>query len=87
MATLGAATVMRRERDLGTIEVGKTADLVLVSGRPDQHISDIRRPRYVSKEGKLYAVADLDRVVALQQRPNASANQLARPAARRQGRP
>jgi hypothetical protein len=65
MATLGAATVMHRERDLGTIEVGKSADMVLVSGSPDRHIGDIRRPRYVSKEGKLYAVADLERVVGL----------------------
>jgi imidazolonepropionase-like amidohydrolase len=65
MATLDAAQLMHRDRELGTIEVGKLADLVLVAGAPDLHISDVRRVRYVVKDGAAFRVDVLDRALSL----------------------
>ncbi|MCU1244427.1 MAG: amidohydrolase [Acidobacteria bacterium] len=54
MATLGAATVMHREADLGSVTPGKAADLVIIDGDPTVNISDIRRPVVVVKNGLLF---------------------------------
>jgi imidazolonepropionase-like amidohydrolase len=43
MATLGAAQVMKRDSELGSIEPGKLADMILVNGDPTTNISDIRK--------------------------------------------
>jgi imidazolonepropionase-like amidohydrolase len=53
-ATLLAATVLREQLELGSIQTGKLADLVLVDGNPGVNISDIRRCRTVFKNGDLY---------------------------------
>jgi imidazolonepropionase-like amidohydrolase len=45
--------------DLGTIERGKLADLVIVDGNPLTNISDIRRTRQVMKDGVLYNLETL----------------------------
>ena len=58
-ATLVPARVMKLDRDSGSIEVGKRADLVLVDGDPSQNISDIRRVVSVVKDGRLYSSAKL----------------------------
>ena len=42
--------------DLGTIERGKLADVVIVDGNPLTNISDLRRTRRVMKDGVLYEV-------------------------------
>jgi imidazolonepropionase-like amidohydrolase len=65
MATLDAAQVMHREKELGTIEAGKLADLVLIAGTPDLHISDVRRVRYVVRDGRLFRVDRLDQALSL----------------------
>ncbi|HEX2222771.1 MAG TPA: amidohydrolase family protein [Thermoanaerobaculia bacterium] len=54
IATLGAAQVARQEKDLGTIEPGKLADLILVDGDPAGRISDIRRVVLTVKDGVVY---------------------------------
>lgn len=59
IATIGAARVMKHEKDWGSIAPGKYADVVLVDGKPDEHISDVRRPVTVVKGGMVYASADL----------------------------
>lgn len=59
LATLGAARVVRHDKDWGSIAPGKFADLVLVDGQPDVKISDIRRPVTVMKAGATFACADL----------------------------
>jgi imidazolonepropionase-like amidohydrolase len=41
--TLGAARIMKRDQELGTIAPGKLADVILMEGYPSTHISDIRR--------------------------------------------
>lgn len=50
-ATKNGAIAMRMERDLGTIEVGKIADLVVLDADPLQDISNIRRISLVMKDG------------------------------------
>jgi imidazolonepropionase-like amidohydrolase len=54
MATLIPAQVLKREKDLGTIEPGKLADFILVDGDPTKNISDIRRVVRVVKDGKVF---------------------------------
>ena len=55
LATLGSAQLSRRASDLGSIEPGKLADMVLVAGRPSKQISDIRRTALTIKGGVLYS--------------------------------
>jgi imidazolonepropionase-like amidohydrolase len=54
LATLGAARVMGRDDELGSVEPGKLADLILVDGDPTANISDIRRVVTVIKDGRVY---------------------------------
>ncbi|MBS0361027.1 MAG: amidohydrolase family protein, partial [Proteobacteria bacterium] len=54
---------MGLERESGSIEVGKRADLVLVAGDPLADISDLRRVTKVVRAGELYDSAALGRQV------------------------
>lgn len=53
-ATLSAAELLGRSSDLGTLEVGKLADIIAVEGNPLQDISAMMRPRFVMKAGATY---------------------------------
>ena len=53
-ATIVSARVMKMDKESGSIEVGKRADLVLVNGNPLENISDLRRVVSVVKEGRMY---------------------------------
>jgi hypothetical protein len=48
-ATWLAVTVLREQSELGSIDVGERADMVLVEGDPGKNISDIRRCRRCSR--------------------------------------
>ncbi len=65
LATLGAARVVKKDSELGSIAPGKLADMILVEGNPVQHISDIRRVRTVIKDGTVYQAADLDHALGV----------------------
>jgi hypothetical protein len=54
IATLGAARVMKRDQELGSIAPGKLADMILVDGDPVNRISDIRRVVMTVKDGSTY---------------------------------
>ncbi len=66
IATLGAARVMKLDKDLGTVAPAKLADLILVDGDPTVHISDIRRVTLVVKDGVVYDPAKLYAEIGIQ---------------------
>jgi hypothetical protein len=51
IATLNGATYMGKQDQIGTIAVGKNADLVVIKGDPASHISDIENVEIVFKDG------------------------------------
>ena len=59
IATLGAARVMKRDSELGSIAPGRLADLIVVDGNPAKRIGDIRRVSLVIKDGNVYEPAAL----------------------------
>ena len=59
MATLEAATVLKQDKDFGSIEPGKFADMILVNGDPTKNISDIRHIDTVIKGGNIYKPSEL----------------------------
>jgi imidazolonepropionase-like amidohydrolase len=52
-ATITNATVMGWQKDVGSIAVGKFADLAAVSGDPLADITELQRVRFVMKGGKV----------------------------------
>ena len=62
-ATSGAATFLGREHDLGTIETGKIADLVLLDGSPLENIANTQRVNAVVRAGVYLDRGDLDRLL------------------------
>ena len=65
MATLGAAEVAGRDRELGVIAPGKLADLVLVEGDPAARIGDIRNVELTVQGGRVYHADALHRVLGI----------------------
>jgi imidazolonepropionase-like amidohydrolase len=59
-ATINPALFMGREKDLGTIEKGKVADLVLLDANPLEDIANTKKIRGVIFGGKFYSRAELD---------------------------
>jgi imidazolonepropionase-like amidohydrolase len=56
-ATSNAADLLGRANDLGSIKVGKYADLIAVSGDPLKDIALLERVEFVMKDGKVYKSA------------------------------
>jgi imidazolonepropionase-like amidohydrolase len=65
-ATIVPARVMKRDRETGSIEPGKRADLIIVDGNPLTNISDIRKVKQVVMAGRLYDCGLLWRSVGFQ---------------------
>jgi imidazolonepropionase-like amidohydrolase len=59
ICTLNGATYLGRTKDIGSIAVGKQADLVVIDGNPVADISDIRKVETVFKQGVGYDPAKL----------------------------
>jgi imidazolonepropionase-like amidohydrolase len=57
-ATINAARMIGREKDLGTIEAGKLADLVILDADPLQDIRNVTRIYRTMKGGVLYEPVD-----------------------------
>ena len=53
MATYNNAWYIGVEDEVGSIESGKIADLLIVEGNPAENISDTRNIRFVIKNGKI----------------------------------
>lgn len=58
-ATWVPAQLLHQEGALGSVRVGKRADLYLVEGNPLHSMSDVRRGRLVLKDGVVYQPAQL----------------------------
>ncbi len=59
IATLGAAEVMGKDGELGSLQPGKLADLAVVPGDPTRDIGSLRRIETVVKGGTVYDAAAL----------------------------
>ena len=69
MATIVSARVMKDDKDYGSIAPGKVADIVIVNGKPAEHVSDLRKIEQVLRAGRLYDVQDLRSATGLARRP------------------
>jgi imidazolonepropionase-like amidohydrolase len=58
-STLTAAQAMGLDREMGTVEPGKRADLVIFEADPTADIANARRVRQVVRNGALYGRAEL----------------------------
>jgi imidazolonepropionase-like amidohydrolase len=61
VATRNGASFLREHEDVGTIAIGRRADLVVVRGNPSVRISDVRNVEMVFKDGVAY---DPDALIA-----------------------
>ena len=59
IATIAPARVMKQDKDYGSVAVGKVADLVIVAGRPAEHITDLRKTELVVRAGRVYRSREL----------------------------
>jgi imidazolonepropionase-like amidohydrolase len=58
-ATLGAASINHHDGQLGSLEPGKLADMVLINGDPSKDISALRHATWVMKDGVSYDTGKL----------------------------
>jgi imidazolonepropionase-like amidohydrolase len=63
-ATVRPAEFFSRQDEMGTIDVGKKADLVLLDGNPIENIANTRRIAAVVSKGKLHTPAELSDLIA-----------------------
>jgi len=62
LASLDGARFLGAEKDLGSLEVGKLADLVVLGSNPLEDIHNTLDIRYVMQGGTLYDGSTLDEV-------------------------
>jgi len=62
-ATIVPARVMGLDRELGTVEVGKRGDIIVLGANPLDNIHNIRTVEFVITGGRMYKCADLWRSV------------------------
>jgi imidazolonepropionase-like amidohydrolase len=59
IATLGAARVMKDDANYGSVAAGKVADIIIVNGKPAEHVTDIEKVETVIRAGRVYNVKGL----------------------------
>jgi Tol biopolymer transport system component len=60
VGTIFGAISIGLDRDLGSVEVGKLADLIVLDANPLQDISNVKRVKYVMRNGQLFDSMTLD---------------------------
>ncbi|MEP6491241.1 MAG: amidohydrolase family protein [bacterium] len=68
IATIGSARVMKDDKDYGSVTVGKIADVIVINGKPAEHVSDVRKVEQVIRAGRLYDAEDLRIATGLSRR-------------------
>src|SRR5262249_55931005 len=58
-STAGGSRAMGREKDTGTVEAGKAADLLIVGADPAQDVTNLRKVRFVVRGGVLRSIDEL----------------------------
>jgi imidazolonepropionase-like amidohydrolase len=58
-ATITPARVMKLDSEVGTIESGKRADLIVLDANPLDNISNIRKIRFVVTQGRMFETTKL----------------------------
>ncbi|MEM6901095.1 MAG: amidohydrolase family protein, partial [Pseudomonadota bacterium] len=53
-STIGNATLFGMDADIGSIEVGKYADLIAVRGNPLDNVQELETVDFVMKGGEVY---------------------------------
>ena len=51
ISTLNGAIYLGKEKEIGSVAVGKNADLVVIKGDPSKQVSDIENVEMVFKDG------------------------------------
>ena len=65
-ATIVPARVMGLDKEIGTVESGKRADVIILDGNPLESIRNIRKVEFVITNGIMYHCAELWRSVGFQ---------------------
>ena len=65
-ATITPARVMKLEQEVGTLDVGKRADLIILDANPLENISNIRKVKFVMAQGRLFDCGKLWQSVGFQ---------------------
>ena len=58
-STRGGALAMGREKEIGTVEKGKLADLLIVAGDPAADVANLRKVRWVVRGGVMRPIEEL----------------------------
>jgi imidazolonepropionase-like amidohydrolase len=59
MATIISARVMKDDTNYGSLAPGKVADVIVVAGKPAEHVSELRNVQQVIRGGRLFDTHDL----------------------------
>ncbi len=57
-ATIAPAKAFKLDKEIGSITVGKRAELALIVGDPSKNIGDLREVELVMRDGRLMHAAD-----------------------------